>query len=153
MSSIVETYATLPPSRSKENAILLFTDGYGIKADYNRLLADEFAANGYFVVMPDLFLKDPIPQTPDKDFDEELWKKRHEPASVDGYIKTVLAEMHKAGVQRIGGVGYSIGARYLARFMGPGKFCASFMGHPDKLGKEDAMAINTPVSIALGKSD
>ena len=143
MSSIVETYATLPPSRLKENAILLFTDGYGIKADYNRLLADEFAANGYFVVMPDLFLKDPIPQTPDKDFDEELWKKRHEPASVDGYIKTVLAEMHKAGVQRIGGVGYSIGARYLARFM----------GHPDKLGKEDAMAINTPVSIALGKSD
>lgn len=117
------------------------------------MLADEFAANGYFVVMPDLFFRDSVPQSPDDDFEYDLWEMCHPPASAESVIRTVLVEMRKAGAKRIGGVGYTIGARYLAKYMSPSQFYAGFMGHPDRLAKEDVMAINKPVSIAFGKSN
>ena len=37
-------------------------------------IADQFAANGYFTVMPDLFQGDPIPLNRPADFQMDKWK-------------------------------------------------------------------------------
>ncbi|KAK9366048.1 hypothetical protein V1509DRAFT_631095 [Lipomyces kononenkoae] len=44
--------------------LLLLTNGLGIESVNNQLLADEFAREGYFVVMPDLFSSDPNSPVP-----------------------------------------------------------------------------------------
>ncbi|KAK9323209.1 hypothetical protein V1517DRAFT_321002 [Lipomyces orientalis] len=44
--------------------LLLLTNGLGIESVNNQLLADEFAREGYFVVMPDLFSSDPNTPVP-----------------------------------------------------------------------------------------
>ncbi|KAJ8100323.1 hypothetical protein POJ06DRAFT_252342 [Lipomyces tetrasporus] len=44
--------------------LLLLTNGLGIESVNNQLLADEFAREGYFVVMPDLFWSDPNTPVP-----------------------------------------------------------------------------------------
>lgn len=36
-------------------------------------MADQFAANGYWVVIPDLFTGDPIPMNRPPDFDLRKW--------------------------------------------------------------------------------
>lgn len=66
-----------------------------------QLIADQFAANGYFVVMPDLFDGDPIPLNRPGDFDLMKWlhgeyhpkKTAHLPPSVDPIIDACIIEM------------------------------------------------------------
>jgi dienelactone hydrolase len=66
-----------------------------------QLIADQFAANGYFVLMPDLFDKDPVPLNRTGDFDIMKWltgeyhptKKAHLPPVVDPIIDACLIEM------------------------------------------------------------
>lgn len=133
-----------------ENAILLFTDAMGIHFENNRLLADNFAANGYFTVMPDLFRGDCVPFDRPKDWSQTLWYKNHLPAAVKPIILDVVAEMRKYGVRRIAGVGYSIGAKYLTRFMKDATICVAYIAHPAWVEKEDILAIDRPISIAFG---
>ena len=65
----VETYFTYPKDKSTKRAILLITDVIGHRFNNVQLIADQFAANGYFVVMPDLFYGDAIPLNPPEGFD------------------------------------------------------------------------------------
>lgn len=53
---LVESYVALPDNKQTEVAILLLTDILGHKFNNLQLIADQFAKNGYFVVMPDLFV-------------------------------------------------------------------------------------------------
>jgi len=65
------------------------------------LIADQFAANGYFVIMPDLFDKDPIPLNRGSDFDIMQWlqgayhpkKTAHLPPTVDPIIDSCIVEL------------------------------------------------------------
>lgn len=68
-------YFKRPPSNSSENAIILFTDAMGHTYRNNRLLADNFAANGFFVVMPDLFRGDAVPDIKSAGFDAHKWSE------------------------------------------------------------------------------
>lgn len=151
MLSVVKTYLSTPASDSVEDAILIFSDGFGIDSEDNRRLADNFAANGYFAVMPDLFRGESLhPDIPDG-FNYNAWERMNLPANVEPLIRSVISRLRSRGVKRIGGAGYSIGTKYLARFMSRGGLCAGFMGHPWWLEREDVLAINKPVSIAFGK--
>ncbi|KAI9039711.1 uncharacterized protein KD926_009181 [Aspergillus affinis] len=51
----ISTYFAYPSDRSTENAILILTDVIGHRLINARLIADQFAAHDYLVVMPDLF--------------------------------------------------------------------------------------------------
>lgn len=77
------------------------TDVIGHRFINAQLIADQFAANGYFVVMPDLFHGDPIPLNRPGDFDIMKWiqgeynekKIAHLPPVVDPIIDSCLVEM------------------------------------------------------------
>ncbi|KAJ5937302.1 hypothetical protein N7454_004957 [Penicillium verhagenii] len=114
-----EAYTVYPESQSTEKAILILTDILGHKLINTQLIADQFAANGYFVVIPDLFEGDPIPLNRPGDFDMEKWRSggydpkgtAHFPPNVDPIVDSCLTAMRDTfGCKTIGGVGYCFGA-------------------------------------------
>ena len=114
-----------------------------------QLIADQFAANGYFVMMPDLFHGDPIPLNRPADFDIMKWMKPHGPDSVDPIIATALEELRgKYGAKNVGAVGYCFGAKYVVRFLKKGKIDAGYGAHPSFVQPDELKAIEGPLSIS-----
>ena len=157
----VETYFAYPKDKSTKKAILLITDVIGHKFNNAQLIADQFAANGYLVVMPDLFYGDPIPLNRPGDFDLMAWltkggpKGSHLPITVDPIIDSCLVEMRtKLGCEKIGAVGYCFGAKYVVRHLRPdqGKIDVGYCAHPSFVDKEELQEIKGPLAIsAAGK--
>ena len=112
-------------------------------------IADQFAANGYFVVMPDLFYGDPAPLNRPPGFDLMSWLQNHLTEHVDPIIKTVLKEMRgPLGCKRIGGVGYCFGGKYVCRFLKEGRLDAGYTAHPSFVEREELEGIMGPLSIS-----
>lgn len=66
-----------------------------------QLIADQFAMNGYFAIMPDLFYGDAVPLNKPGEFDMQKWRnggyhpegKNHLPSTVDPIVESCLREM------------------------------------------------------------
>ena len=125
-------------------------------------IADHFAANGYFVVMPDLFEGDPIPLNRPADFDIMKWLqtsgpsgKGHGPGQVDTIVSSVLKEMKtNLGCKKIGAVGYCFGAKYVARFGAKDKgIDVGAMAHPSFVEADEVKAMVAPLTIAAAETD
>ncbi|PYI01414.1 dienelactone hydrolase family protein [Aspergillus sclerotiicarbonarius CBS 121057] len=150
----ISTYVSYPSNQSSENAILFLTDAMGHRFINAQLIADQFAANGYLVVMPELFHGDPIPINYGADFDIWGWYKKHLPPRVDPIVEAVLEEMHTTlGCQRIGGVGYCFGGKYVCRYLKAGKLDAGFIAHPTMVEVDEVKGIEGPLSIAAAIID
>lgn len=73
----------------------------GHKFNNAQLIADQFAANGYFTVIPDLFHGDAVPLQPQSDFDFGTWikggynptKTPHFSNAVDPVVEASLKEL------------------------------------------------------------
>jgi len=148
-----ETYFAYPKDKSTENAILLLTDAIGYGAINAQLIADQLAANGYLVVMPDLFHGDPVlMENKPEGFDLLEWLKGHPPERVDPVVDAVIKEMRrKMGVKRLGGVGYCFGAKYVVRNLKDGRLDAGFVAHPSFVEADELKAIKGPLSIAAAR--
>ncbi|KAI0832002.1 alpha/beta-hydrolase [Trametes gibbosa] len=111
----VETYIATPTvDYPKDKVVLFLTDVFGLKLENARLLADDYARNGFKVVMPDLFAGDPIPAdalSPGGSFDFPTWLGRHGAEGVVGIIRGVLAALKADGVAKVGAIGFCFGAR------------------------------------------
>ena len=150
-----QTYFAYPKDKNTENAILILTDVLGHDFINAQLIADQFAANGYLCVMPDLFHGDPAAFNREG-FDLMGWLKGHPVERVDPVIEAVIKEMRgKMGVKRIGGVGYCFGGKYVVRnLQGEGnKLDVGYIAHPSFVEADELKAIEGPLSIsAAGKS-
>jgi dienelactone hydrolase len=121
-----------------------------------QLIADQLAANGYFVVMPDLFHGDAIPLNKPDDFDFMQWLKGHPPSRVDPVIDTSLVEMRtKLGCKKIGAVGYCFGAKYVIRHLRPdqGKIDVGYCAHPSFVESQELEEIKGPLAISAAETD
>ncbi|KAJ5346577.1 hypothetical protein N7541_009059 [Penicillium brevicompactum] len=148
------TYFAYPADNSTKHAILLLTDVLGHKFINSQLLADQFASNGYFVVMPDLFNGDVVPMNRPEGFNIMDWVKNHLPAQTEPIINSVLKEMREnLGCERIGGVGYCFGGKYVCRYLKPGKLDVGFMAHPTMVEPDELGGIEGPLSIAAAVRD
>jgi dienelactone hydrolase len=112
---IVQAYIAKPAENlnPKNQAILILTDVFGHELKNAQLIADQFAANGYFVVMPDLLHGDAIPFDRRFSFDIQAWLKGppgHNPSTIDPVMTSVLKELRTSlGYERVGAVGYCFG--------------------------------------------
>ncbi|KAL4880637.1 esterase/lipase [Aspergillus karnatakaensis] len=149
---------------SYEKAILILTDVIGHKFINVQLIADQFAANGYLVLVPDLFVGDPIPLNRPGDFDLPAWLKGayhpqgtpHTPETVDPIIEASIAELRgKYGVKKIGSVGYCFGGKYVVRHLRPpkSKIDVGFIAHPSFVAEDELRGISGPLSIAAAETD
>ncbi|KAJ9296026.1 hypothetical protein DTO271G3_5601 [Paecilomyces variotii] len=157
-----EIYTVSPENKDTDKAILLLTDVIGHKFINAQLIADAFAENGYFVMVPDLFYNDPIPLNRPGDFDMQGWRSgkyhptgiAHTPESVDPIVDAcVTALRSKYGIKKIGAVGYCFGGKYVARYLKPGKVDAGYTAHPSYLEAEELRNIKGPLSIAAAETD
>lgn len=111
--------ATPDPAKAhKDTAILYLPDVIGIWEN-SKLMADQFAANGYLTLIIDLFKGDPVLLNPAPGFDIFKWieagtkgdnphtKEYVDPIVVDA-IKWLQSEK---GIKKIGAVGYCFGAK------------------------------------------
>ncbi|PSR90848.1 dienelactone hydrolase [Coniella lustricola] len=153
----VSTYLSYPPDQSTSNAILILSDVIGHKFVNVQLIADEFAARGYFVVLPDLFNGDTVPLNRPEGFQIQDWLQNHLPKDVEPIIDSILAEMRNSyGCQRIGGVGYCFGGRYVARYLRSAAACkldVGYTAHPTMMSADELASIQGPLSIAAAVND
>ncbi|KAF2478189.1 alpha/beta-hydrolase [Lindgomyces ingoldianus] len=147
-------YFSYPKDKSTHNAILLMTDVIGMDFINVQLIADQFAANGYFVVMPDLFNGDTVKLNPPEGFQIFEWLKSHLAPTVDPILEATLKEMRGSlGCKKIGGVGYCFGGKYVCRFLKEGKLDAGYTAHPSFVDKEELEGCEGPLSIAAAETD
>ncbi|KAB5566745.1 Alpha/Beta hydrolase protein [Coniochaeta sp. 2T2.1] len=117
-----EAYLATPPEGKahKDTAILYLPDVLGIWQNA-QLIADQFAANGYLTLVPDLFNGDPIPVNGLGGMDIMTWLKEgsdgkhpHTKEVVDPIVVEAIKVLKEEyGVKKIGAVGYCFGGKVL----------------------------------------
>ena|SRR5882757_9292943 len=109
----VDAYVAYPNGDSTTNALLLLTDILGFEFINTRLVADQFASNGYLVVVPDLFHGDAMTLERAQSSDVMGWiggPPGHLPNRVDPVVQASIKYMRETlSVQKLGGVGYCFG--------------------------------------------
>jgi len=149
----IPAYFAYPESKSTKYGILIIADIMGYENNNAQLIADQFAAEGYFVVMPDFLHGDPVKLNPEPDFSLAKWLGNHQADTVDPVVVEVLAAMKQTyGVEKIGAVGYCFGAKYVVRFL-PSDITCGYIAHPSFVTSEELRAIKGPLSITACEED
>ncbi|KAI0630599.1 alpha/beta-hydrolase [Trametes polyzona] len=110
----IETYVATPSGEyPKDKAILFLTDVFGLKLENNRLLADDYARNGFKVYVPDLFNGDALPADAlsGGNFDLMAWLGKHTAPDVLEIVRKVIAALKAEGVTKFAAIGFCFGAR------------------------------------------
>lgn len=154
-------YLATPPANNNHEGvgILLLPDVLGIWAN-SKLIADQFAANGYTTLLLDTFNGDALGLNRREDFDFFAWmtkgtggnnphtKEAVDPIVVDG-IKALKEEY---GIKKLGAVGYCFGAKYVVRHYKNG-IEVGYLAHPSFVDEDELAAIQGPLSIAAAETD
>jgi len=157
----IPAYISLPESKDTSTAIVILPDVIGHEFINAQLIADQFAANGYYVVMPDLFQGDPVKLNRPEGFDIMNWLQKggpegkgHLPDQVDPIVEKTLAYVKEQGAKKIGAVGYCFGGKYVARFLAKGKGVdVGYTAHPSFVDEEEIKGMTGPLSIAAAETD
>jgi len=158
----MEAYVAEPTGNNihEGKAILYLPDVLSIWEN-SKLMADQFAANGYYVLIPDLFNGDPMTLNMPEGFDFMAWLTKgtggnnpHTPEVVDKITEKSIAFLKEKGFTKIGACGYCFGAKYVVRFMTQGKGVdVGFVAHPSFMEEEELAAIEGPFTIAAAEVD
>lgn len=152
--------ATASSQNTRQGAGLLYVpDVLGIW-DNSKLLADEFAANGYTTLIIDLFNGDAIDVNRFNEVDLPDWVQNgrngaggHTTKEIDPIMEEALAYMKtELGFLHIGAVGYCFGAKYVLRHYRNG-IEVGFIAHPSFVEEDELAAITGPLSIAAAETD
>jgi len=158
----IEAYAAEPTGKTihKDTAILYLPDVISIWQN-SKLMADQFAANGYYTLIVDLFNGDPLKLNREGDFDFMAWLTKgtggnnpHTFEYVDPIVEKGLAYLKEQGFKKIGSTGYCFGAKYVCRYMAKGKgIDVGYVAHPSFVDEEELSSITGPLSIAAAETD
>ncbi|KAJ5456106.1 uncharacterized protein N7458_003689 [Penicillium daleae] len=152
----ISTYIARPKGDdTPQKAVLILSDVFGIFTN-SQLIADDFAANGYLAVLPDLFAGDKMDIS---DFEAGRinipeWLSRNGPDAIDPRVESVLRHLRESlSVKKIACAGYCFGGKYLARFLKQGKIDIGYTAHPSFISDEELAAIENPLSISAAETD
>ncbi|BAT77231.1 Endo-1,3-1,4-beta-D-glucanase protein [Vigna angularis] len=134
-------------------AVLMLSDIFGYEAPLLRKLADNVAAAGYYVVVPDLLEGDPF--KPDGSLDNlPVWLKDHGPVEkgAEG-SKPVIEALKSKGFSAIAGVGFCWGAKVAVELAKSRLIQTAVLLHPAFLSVDDFKVVDTPIAILGAESD
>ena len=108
--------------------------------------------------MPDLFHGDPVPLDRSENYDLNVWLNGppgHPPARVDPVVQSVLKYLEEElKCERIAGVGYCFGAKYVVRNMlSNGPLRVGYICTPSLIEVEELNRVEAPLSIAAAEND
>ncbi|KAJ6510798.1 Alpha/Beta hydrolase protein [Mycena sanguinolenta] len=145
----IECYVATPTiPHPSERVLIYLTDIFGLALENNRLLADDFARNGFKTIMPDLFSGDPILVNPPADFNREKWSASHGPAQTRPIVDSVISALKEQGIVGFAGAGFCFGARYVFDLAFDGILKVSIVSHPSRLVVPDDLEKYASVSKA-----
>ncbi|ROT43833.1 alpha/beta-hydrolase [Sodiomyces alkalinus F11] len=159
----VQAYvATAAPDKVRNGSGILFVpDIFGLWQN-TKLVADQFAAEGYTTFVVDVFKGDPLPYPPPMDLNFRKWieegddgKPPHNSAVIDPIIlDAVRALKERYGVTKVGAVGYCFGAKYVVRHLNKTSGIDSgFFAHPSFVTQDELAGVQGPLSIAAAEVD
>jgi len=135
----VETYVALPEGDyPKDKAILYLVDAFGMQFENNKLLADDFAQNGFAVYVPDYMYGDPVPPdafSGENKFNLDEWKAKHDQAHTRPLLDKAIKGLQGRGITTFGATGYCFGGRYVFDLAFDHVTKASVVAHPSLLEK------------------
>jgi len=157
-----DAYLATPPADKAHQGvgILLIPDVIGIWQN-SKLIADQFAANGYLTLMIDVYNGDALSLTNrPAGFNLSDWiakgsdgKNPHTTETIDPIVLDgIKALKEEYGIQKIGGVGYCFGAKYVIRHYKNG-IAAGYVAHPSFVDEEELAAIGGPLAISAAETD
>ena len=172
------TYVAEPSSKDHSKVIIFLTDIFGYELPNNRLLADEYAKAGFYVLVPDILQGDPLPisflqvaEPPLKDQEQAglidkakntaimgatfaTWMPKHTKAATLPIVEKFIDEIkNMPGTKKVGTIGFCFGGLY-SILMAHGKVDAAYAGHPSLIAiPEDFEPVTKPLSLAVGTRD
>ncbi|KAH6647347.1 dienelactone hydrolase [Truncatella angustata] len=155
-----DAYLAVPKSDAahKDAGILIVPDVIGIWQN-SKLIADQFAANGYLTLIVDVFNGDALSLNRDADFDFMGWLTKgstgdnpHTKEYVDPIVEDAIKYLkEEKGVKKLGGVGYCFGAKYVARHYPA--ISVGYFAHPSFVDEEELEGFKGPLSISAAETD
>ncbi|KAK8044037.1 Hydrolase [Apiospora rasikravindrae] len=156
-----EAYLATPAAgvaQAKDTAILYLPDVISIWQN-SKLMADQFAANGYLTLIIDLFNGDALSLNRSGDFDFMSWLTKgstgdnpHTTEAVDPIVVEAIKYLkQEKGVKKLGAVGYCFGAKYVARHYPD--ISVGYFAHPSFVDEEELAGFKGPLSIAAAETD
>ncbi|ORY61800.1 dienelactone hydrolase [Pseudomassariella vexata] len=155
-----DAYLAVPESSKvhKDAGILFIPDVICIWQN-SKLMADQYAANGYLCLIIDVFNGDPLSLNRSDDFDFIAWLTKgstgdnpHTAEHVDPIVKEAIKYLtEEKGIKKLGAVGYCFGAKYVARHYP--SIQVGFMAHPSFVDEDEFRAFKAPLSIAAAETD
>ncbi|XP_062180782.1 endo-1,3;1,4-beta-D-glucanase-like [Phragmites australis] len=140
--------AYLTSFRRTDRAVILASDYYGFQAPKLRKIADQVAALGYYVVVPDLLHGDPYKEG--VSFSE--WLKTHSPADAAEKVKPLIAALKKKW-KTIGVGSYCWGAKVAVELAKTDEIQAVVISHPALVTVDDMKEIKCPIEVLGGELD
>ncbi|KAF5360037.1 hypothetical protein D9758_007640 [Tetrapyrgos nigripes] len=132
----VSCYVATPEGDYDKTKVLLFlTDIFGYDLVNARLLADDFAKNGYKTIIPDYLNGDPVPLDAHKagQFDLKAWLANHGQDATRPPLDKVIEGLKEQGVSKFAATGYCLGGRYVFDLAFENIISVSIASHPTLL--------------------
>ncbi|KAK9415217.1 putative Dienelactone hydrolase [Seiridium unicorne] len=142
----------------KDAGILYIPDVISIWQN-SKLMADQYAANGYLTLIIDVFNGDPLDLNRTGEFDFMAWLTKGSTGDnphTQEYVDPIVVEAIKylkqeKGIKKLGAVGYCFGAKYVARHYPA--ISVGFFAHPSFVDEEELVGFKGPLSIAAAETD
>ena len=107
--------------------------------------------------MPDIWEGDNVPLNwePTSTFPLGPWMGKHGPNKVEPIAEAAIKALREEyGVERVGGVGYCLGAKYVCRYLAEAKgLDAGFIAHPSATSGDEVKGVKGGLSIAAAETD
>jgi len=132
----VPSYVAKPEGDyDKEKALIILTDIFGIPLINVQLIADSFAANGIYTVIPDILNDDPVPveEMESGKFDLGKWFGNHGGSQTIPPVDTTVEGLKQQGFKTFAASGFCFGAKYVAHLAFEKQIKVAIMNHPSLL--------------------
>jgi len=157
----IDAYVAVPKGKVHEKTAILYLPDVISIWQNSKLMADQYAANGYYTLIVDLFNGDALSLNRTGEFDFMAWltkgsdgKNPHTSEAVDPIVEKSIAYLKSEGFTKIGSAGYCFGAKYVVRFMTDGKgIDVGYSAHPSFVEEAELAAITGPFSISAAETD
>ncbi|KAJ3568987.1 hypothetical protein NP233_g5345 [Leucocoprinus birnbaumii] len=136
----VDVYIATPTvDYPKDKALLFLPDVFGHKLINAQLLADDFARNGFYTVVPDYLNGDALPPDAfnDPNFKIMDWFPNHTQEKTRPTLDKVINGLKEQGIKEFAAIGYCFGGRYVFDLAFENLIKAAAVCHPSLLQVPD----------------
>ncbi|CAN6543035.1 unnamed protein product [Malus baccata var. baccata] len=138
-------------SPNSKLAILLISDVFGYRVPNLRKLAENIAAAGFFVLVPDFFYGDPFVY--DNKRPLAVWLQDHGTDKGFEDAKSIINALKGKGVSAIGAAGFCWGAKVVTELAKSDFIQAAVLLHPSFVALDDIQEVKVPIAIQGAEID